>query len=150
MERQTLARKHAAELPQVVFQTKLCFHLRGEVTCVNIFQKNCVNGSFSGFLYEFDMYRGHSNKTNSTFGVSGLVAMLCSTLPKQKNLKEFAENSFYQSTITHRAPQIKQYLVYWNYSGIMFKKLPSVGKKDIKKKRRGSFGYHTEENRKTI
>ena len=105
---------------------------------------------FSGFLYEFDVYQGHSNKTNSTFGVSGLVAMLCSTLPKQKNLKEFAENSFYQSTITHRAPQIKQYLVYWNYSGIMFKKLPSVGKKDIKKKRRGSFGYHTEENRKTI
>ena len=105
---------------------------------------------FSGFLYEFDVYRGHSNKTNSTFGVSGLVAMLCSTLPKQENHKVFAENSFYQSTITHRAPQIKQYLVYWNYSGIMFKKLPSVSKKDIKKKRRGSFGYHTEENRKII
>ena len=49
---------------------------------------------FSGFLYEFDVYRGHSNKTNSTFGVSGLVAMLCSTLPKQENHKVLLKTLF--------------------------------------------------------
>ena len=56
----------------------------------------------SGFLYDFDVYQSRSNKISSTFGVSGgVVAMLCSTLPKQENHKLFADNLFYQSTITH-------------------------------------------------
>ena len=93
----------------------------------------------SGFLYDFDVNQGRSNKNNSIFGVIGhVMANLCSTLPIYKKLQSVCWQLFYQST-TVWALQIRWYLVYWNYSCTTFKKGLLLVEKDRKKKGMGNF-----------
>ena len=79
---------------------------------------------FSLFIYDFDVYQGCSNKSNSSFGVSGnVVVNLCSTLSKQENHKVFADNFTSLPLIEH----LKSDGIW--YTGTIcgtIKKLPSV------------------------
>ena len=103
--------------------------------------KICGRSAVSGFLYDFDVYQGCFNKSNSTLSASGDVAAnLCSILLIRENNKVLAENFFTSLSLigiwytgTIRAPRLKNY--------------PLLAEKDLKKKGMGSFDYLREEKK---
>ena len=88
MENQALAKKSAAELPKVSLEEinsvdEIMFPFKGRSYLRQYLLNKPHKWGFktwrlsgvSGFLYDFDVYQGHSNKSNSTFGVSDNVVV---------------------------------------------------------------------------
>ena len=87
---------------------KIMVSFRGGVTCVSIFKINLINGvlkfgdvsGVSGFLYDFDVYQGRCNKSNSTFVVVEMLWQIYDPLYQMKKIIKCLLTTFLQPT-TH-------------------------------------------------
>lgn len=103
----------------------------------------------SGYLYDFDVYQGKSNRSNNTtsaLGVSSNVVLeMVSTLPDGHNFKVFADNFF---TSLALVLELKQRSIF--YVGTIrlnrMKQCPLLVVKDLKKQGRGSFDHRLDIN----
>ena len=107
----------------------------------------CRTGA-SGMLYDFDVYQGSNpaNKKNTEFGLAAdVVIKLCSTLPKQKNYKVYADNYFTGLPLVKHLQNEGIHYV----GTIRNNRLPNcnlLDEKSLKEKGRGAFDWRVEQN----
>ena len=105
----------------------------------------------SGFLYDFDVYKGRSNKkVSDDLGMSSqVVKSLCESLPSGYNFKIFADNFFTCLPIVDEFKKSAMYFV--GTVGISrLKNCPLMAEKDFKMKGRGAIDYRVKTNSNII